>query len=215
MNVDNVRVGHRTTTAPSVIDAVLDVALAMRADGTWAGTSMERIASAVGMSRQTLYNKFRNRQGITQALLWRETDRLLAGVDLRWRRARERGESPADCLASTMNWMLAATRAHPLLHDILTGKGHQAAGLNPVPPHLTPADQPVISGLGLAGVVDAVTELCHRLDSAESDVRAGRLQGVDAVVRMTVSYLLLPTAAAEARSQIAYAARSLLPDSWN
>ncbi|MGW0827104.1 TetR/AcrR family transcriptional regulator [Streptomyces sp. NPDC002845] len=204
---------RRTTRELSVREAVLNIALGLHADGVWDRTSMERIASAAGVSRQTLYNTFGDRKGIAQALLWRETDRLLDGVDLCWRRARGRGAEPRDCLVAAMSWILAASHDHPLLHDVLTGHGHQAADLSLLSPRHAPADQRVDLGRGLAAVVGAVAERCRRLDAAEPGGHPDRLRGVEAVVRMTVSYLLLSTATIQARREIAHTARSLLPDS--
>ncbi|WP_078623085.1 TetR/AcrR family transcriptional regulator [Streptomyces prunicolor] len=212
MNVGTARDRQRTSAAPSIRDTVLDIALGKRADGTWDRISMTEIASAAGVSRQTLYTHFRSRTGIAQALLSREIDRLLDGMDLRWRQARRRGTEPSDCLAAAVNWMLAASRNHPLLHDVLTGHGDEAVGASPLTSQLAPADQQVARGRGLASVVGAVTELCHRLDASGSGGQPCRLRGIEAVVRLTVSYLLVPEATAQARLQIAHAARSLVPD---
>jgi AcrR family transcriptional regulator len=164
---------------------------------------MWRIADAAGVSRQTLYNEFGERAGITRALLARETGRLLDGVERRWRQVRGRGAEDGDCLTAAMSWVLACAsrRSHPLLRDVVTGHGHGAAGTG--------------DGRGLAGVL---TDLCRRLsDAAGSGGQPGcpdRLRGVEGVVRMTLSYLLVPAEAhRQARTQIAHAARNLLPDS--
>ncbi|MGW1785105.1 TetR family transcriptional regulator [Streptomyces sp. NPDC002143] len=213
MSSDTAPDRRRTSRERRVRETVLNIALGLHADDAWGRTSMEWIASAADVSRQTLYNTFGDRNGITQALLWRETDRLLDGVDLRWHRARGRGAEPRDCLVAAMSWILAASHDHPLLHDVLTGHGPQAADLSLLSPRHTPADQRVNLGRGLAAVVGAVAERCHRLYAAEPGGHPDRIQGVEAVVRLTVSYLLLPTATNQARWEITHIARSLLPDS--
>ncbi|WP_331732643.1 TetR/AcrR family transcriptional regulator (plasmid) [Streptomyces sp. NBC_00015] len=183
---------------PSVQESVLNVALGMHADGTWNRTAMWQIASAAGVSRQTLYNEFGCRDGITRALLERETNRLLDGMDQRWRQVRGSGAEHGDCLAASMSWVLefASSRSHPLLHDVLTGQGHGATSTN--------------SSRGLAV---AMTEVCRRLaDAAGPGGHPDQLEAVEAVVRMTLSYLFVPAEThQQARSQIAHAARTLLP----
>lgn len=190
-----------TRAFPRARESVLNVALGMHADGTWDRAAMRQIASAAGVSRQTLYNEFGDRAGITRALLERETDRLLNGVEQRWRQVRRRGAEPGDCLTAAMSWVLAfaSSRSHPLLRDVLTGHGHGAAG----------------TGDG-RGLTSALTDLCRRLtDAAGPDGQPGcpdRLRAVEGVVRMTLSYLLVPAEThQQARSQIAHAARTLLP----
>lgn len=192
---------HRQRPAeawPSVRESVLNVALGLHADGIWSRTAMWQIAAAAGVSRQTLYNEFGDRAGITRALLERESNRLLDGAGRRWRQARGRGAEHGDCLAAAMSWVLASSHSHPLLHDVLTGHAHRAAGTS--------------GGRGLAG---AMTDLCRRLTDAGpggQPAHPDQLRAVEAVVRMTLSYLLVPAEThQQARSQIAHAARNLQP----
>lgn len=186
----------------SVRETVLSVALGMHADGTWRRTAMWQIAAAAGVSRQTLYNEFGDRSGITRALLEHETNRMLDGADRRWRQARGRGAHHGDCLAAAMSWVLAYASRHsrPLFHTVLTGHSHGTADTS--------------GGRELAG---ALTDLCRRLTDAAGPgahpAPPDQLRAVEAVVRMTLSYLLAPAEThQQARAQIAYTARNLLPD---
>ncbi|MFI6281634.1 TetR/AcrR family transcriptional regulator [Streptomyces sp. NPDC050988] len=186
---------------PSVRESVLNVALGMHTDGTWRRTAMWQIAAAAGVSRQTLYNEFGDRDGITRALLERETNRMLDGAGRRWRQARGKGADHGDCLAAAMSWVLAfaSSRSHPLFHDVLTGHGYGTAATS--------------GGRGLAG---ALADLCRRLTDAAvpggQPARPDQLRAVEAVVRMTLSYLLVPAEThQQARAQIAHTARNLLP----
>ncbi|MFJ9379336.1 TetR/AcrR family transcriptional regulator [Streptomyces sp. NPDC101455] len=188
-----------TGTRRSIRESVLNVAFDMHSDGTWERTSMRNIAIAAGVSRQTLYDQFGDRTGVTRALLGRETDRLLDGVDQRWRQVRENGAAAGDCLAAAMNQLLAASHSHPLLREVLTGRDPGLAGTN--------------GGLGLAGVI---TELCRRLGYAVGTygqpARPDQLRAVEILVRVTLSYLLVPAEPhQQARIQIEHAARTLLP----
>ena len=85
----------------------------------WPAVRMVDVAAAAGVSRQTLYNEFGSKEGLARALVRRETDRYLDGVDRRsWapraderRAAGRRSPSGPD----------AAARAHPLVGPLLTG----------------------------------------------------------------------------------------------
>ena len=171
---------------------MLDVVLALHRAGTWEETGLQRTAAAAGVSRQTLYNLFRHRDGITQALLSRETGRLLDGAGRRWHQARTRGAEPADCLTAAAAWMLAASRSHPLLHSFLPGHAHE------------PPDT------GNPALTDLLTEIRRRLTGATGP--EGHPHAVETILRQTLSYLLLPAEShRHARAQIAHTARHLLP----
>jgi len=173
-------------------DTVLDTVLALHRAGTWEETGLQRTAAAADVSRATLYNLFRHRDGLTQALLSRETGRLLDGASHRWHQARTRGAEPADCLTAAAAWMLAASRSHPLRRYVLPGHGHQ-------PP-----------GTGNRALTDLLTETRCRLTSVTGP--DSHTHAVETVLRQTLSYLLLPAEShRHARAQIAHTARNLIP----
>ena len=62
-------------------DTVLDAAHELLADRTWADVTMGEVAERAGVSRQTVYNTFGDRDGLSQAYVIREADRFLAVVE--------------------------------------------------------------------------------------------------------------------------------------
>lgn len=66
----------RSLLRESVLGAVDDL---VKRDG-WAATSIDRIAKAVGISRQTVYNEFGSRQSLAEAYILHRLDALLDGV---------------------------------------------------------------------------------------------------------------------------------------
>lgn len=61
-------------------EMILDATLRLIAAGAWHGVRMADIARAAGVSRQTLYNEFGNREGLLQAIQLRETQRFVDEV---------------------------------------------------------------------------------------------------------------------------------------
>jgi AcrR family transcriptional regulator len=66
----------RTLLRDTVISAVDELA---RARG-WSATTMSDVASAAGVSRQTLYNEFGSRSALVEAYITREIETLITQV---------------------------------------------------------------------------------------------------------------------------------------
>jgi AcrR family transcriptional regulator len=78
---------------------------------------MVDVAAAAGVSRQTLYNEFGSKDGLARALVRREADGFLAGVD----RALTGHSDPRDRLTATAEWTASAARENILVRAMLTG----------------------------------------------------------------------------------------------
>ncbi|NBM15356.1 TetR/AcrR family transcriptional regulator [Streptomyces sp. GC420] len=102
---------------PTARDALLDAAYTALSGRAWAAVRMVDVAAAAGVSRQTLYNEFGSKDGLARALVRRETDAYLAGVE----RALGSARSPVDRLAAAAEWTVRAARVNPLVHAALTG----------------------------------------------------------------------------------------------
>ena len=102
---------------PGAREALLDAASAALAHRPWAGVRMVDIALAAGVSRQTLYNEFGSKGGLAEALLRRETDRYLHGVE----QLLAAEPDAVAGLASVAEWTVSQARARPLLRALLTG----------------------------------------------------------------------------------------------
>lgn len=102
---------------PTAREALLRSALAALADLPWSAIRMVDVASGAGVSRQTLYNEFGSKDGLARALMRREADRYLHGVE---RLLGERADA-ADRLVAVAEWTVGEARARPLLRALLTG----------------------------------------------------------------------------------------------
>ncbi|MFC5854744.1 TetR/AcrR family transcriptional regulator [Streptomyces chlorus] len=102
---------------PAARESLLDAAYAALACRPWSVVRMVDVAAAAGVSRQTLYNEFGNKEGLARALVRREADGYLAGVD----RALTVHGDPRDRLTAAAEWTAAAARRNALVRAMLTG----------------------------------------------------------------------------------------------
>ncbi|MER5480484.1 TetR/AcrR family transcriptional regulator [Streptomyces sp. NPDC002734] len=84
---------------------------------SWATVRMVDVAAEAGVSRQTLYNEFGSKEGLGRALVRREADAYLAGVD----RALASHADPRERLAALAEWTARAGRGGALARAVLTG----------------------------------------------------------------------------------------------
>ncbi|NUK23549.1 TetR/AcrR family transcriptional regulator [Streptomyces lunaelactis] len=102
---------------PTARESLLNAALAALADLPWSGVRMVDVASVAGVSRQTLYNEFGSKDGLARALVRREADRYLHGVE----RVLAERTPAAERLVAVAEWTVEEARAKPLLRALLTG----------------------------------------------------------------------------------------------
>jgi len=102
---------------PAARESLLDAAATALARRPWSAVRMVDVAAAAGVSRQTLYNEFGSKEGLARALVRREADGYLAGVE----RALAAHTDPRDRLTATAEWMASAARDSALVRALLTG----------------------------------------------------------------------------------------------
>ncbi|MFG2717576.1 TetR/AcrR family transcriptional regulator [Streptomyces sp. NPDC048416] len=102
---------------PTARESLLDAALSALAELPWSGVRMVDVASAARVSRQTLYNEFGSKEGLARALVRREADVYLRGVD----RALAEHTDPADRLVRIAEWTCGSARSSALVRALLTG----------------------------------------------------------------------------------------------
>ena len=66
---------------PAARESLLDAAYMALLRRPWSAVRMVDVAAAAGVSRQTLYNEFGSKDGLARALVRREADGYLAGVE--------------------------------------------------------------------------------------------------------------------------------------
>ncbi|WP_435876897.1 TetR/AcrR family transcriptional regulator [Streptomyces acidicola] len=102
---------------PAARESLLDAAYTALARRPWPVVRMVDVAAVAGVSRQTLYNEFGSKEGLARALVRREADAYLAGVD----RALATPADPRERLAAVAEWTVSAARGNALIKAMLTG----------------------------------------------------------------------------------------------
>ncbi|MEU9629920.1 TetR/AcrR family transcriptional regulator [Streptomyces luteogriseus] len=103
---------------PAARESLLDAAYTALVRRPWSAVRMVDVAAAAGVSRQTLYNEFGSKDGLARALVRREADGFLAGVDRAL--TTEHGD-PRDRLTAAAEWTASAARENILVRAMLTG----------------------------------------------------------------------------------------------
>ncbi|QHY98021.1 Transcriptional regulator, TetR family [Streptomyces sp. S4.7] len=120
---------------PTAREALLNAALSALTDQSWSAVRMVDVASAGGVSRQTLYNEFGSKDGLARALVRREADLYLYGVE----RLLAEPADAVDRLVSVAEWTVSEARSRPLLRALLTDGWTER---HPAPRPLRPAAPP-------------------------------------------------------------------------
>ncbi|MFC8146769.1 TetR/AcrR family transcriptional regulator [Streptomyces paradoxus] len=102
---------------PAARESLLDAAYTALVRRPWSAVRMVDVAAAAGVSRQTLYNEFGSKDGLARALVRREADGYLAGVD----RALAGHSDARDRLTAAAEWTASAARDNVLVRAMLTG----------------------------------------------------------------------------------------------
>ncbi|MFE9439296.1 TetR/AcrR family transcriptional regulator [Streptomyces sp. NPDC006602] len=102
---------------PAARESLLDAAYAALARRPWSAVRMVDVAAAAGVSRQTLYNEFGSKEGLARALVRREADGYLVGVE----RALTTNGDARERLTATAEWTASTARENALVRAMLTG----------------------------------------------------------------------------------------------
>jgi AcrR family transcriptional regulator len=143
----------------------------------WAQITMSDIATAAGVSRQTLYKEFGSRDEFAQAFVMREVDRFLEAVEVA---VRKHLDDPATALSAAFNVFLTAAAEDPLVRTLLTGD--EAYSLLAL---VTTQGEPVVAGATkrLSAIILSGWPTVNPADA--------RLLA-ECLVRLAISYAALP-----------------------
>lgn len=86
----------------------------------WSQITMADVATAAGVSRQTLYNEFGSRDEFAQAFVIHEGERFLDGVDAA---VRENFDDPRAAVAAALEAFLRTAGEDPLVRVVLSDDG--------------------------------------------------------------------------------------------
>ena len=182
-------------------ELALDAAREVVLDRGWSAVRMGAIATAVGISRQSLHVEFGTKDELGNAMVMRETSAFFN--ELRELLARHPGDL-AGGVSAAAEYMVSVARDNPLLETILTR---------------TPAsggDMSLLSLLTIRGepLIDNAIEILRAWVGREwpvADPADVRLM-VESVVRLCLSHILTPTKTpAEVGADLALVASRCLP----
>ncbi|CAN5567780.1 TetR family transcriptional regulator [soil metagenome] len=171
-----------------LVERVLDAVGELLAEKSWGNVSMAAIAGRAGVSRQTLYNSFGNRQELAQAYVMREGERFVTAVGEAVRGHRD----PSEALRAALELFLVAAAPHPLVRAITAGEGEELL--------------PLVTTRG-APLVEFVTQrLALVIDENWPGIPSPEVQLLsDCLVRLALSHAALPAGPApRAASDLAY-----------
>jgi AcrR family transcriptional regulator len=150
----------------SAFDCIGDVGLSR--------TTVEDVARAAGLSRQTIYRYYSSKDHLIMALVLREEERFLNGMRAAF--AARNGLEPA--LRDGILFCLRFAREHPLLDRLLVSDPGALL------PYLTTRSDPII---------DRAREVLIELIGTKAWVRVDVFrEAADAAVRVVISHVLAP-----------------------
>ena len=163
-----------TALASGTPERILEAAFHQIGEWGLARTTVEDVARAAGLTRQTIYRYFPSKDHLVTALLMREEDRLLDGV----RDAFDREAHLEDALYQGMLFCDRFAEEHPFLERLL--QTDEEISL----PYITTRAGSVVSRAR-----DVLASLIRR----KAWVRAAMVEPVaDLLVRAFISYTLTP-----------------------
>lgn len=161
---------------------VFDAAREQLGQQPWSEITMADIASGAGVSRQTLYNEFGNRNEFGFAFVIHEAERFMDGVE---NAVREHLDSPREAVRAALRLFLATAGDDPLIRILLSDDG-------------TGGMLPFVTTQGLPVVQWATTRLAGVIaegwpEAGETDVQVL----AESLVRLAISYVTTPGDAPE------------------
>jgi AcrR family transcriptional regulator len=149
-------------------DALLLRARELMIAGVWPQTPLADVAASAGVSRQTLYNEFRSRDGLAEAVAQQAAEVFRVGT----LSAAQEQSDPVSAVTAAMSWAIETAATDPLIKAGLTD---DAADLLPF---LTYRSRQIL--------LPVSTGIAAHLD------RPGGEWACEVALRLTVSHLLLP-----------------------
>lgn len=157
-----------------ITEVLLDTAADLLAAHGFHGLRMIEVAARAGVSRQTVYNEFGNKEGLVQAVAARKTEEYLSGVAVRLRQDPD----PWRAMRSAFRFTFERTERDRLVSAVLTGQDAEDL-------------LPFITIRGHAVLFHA-TEVVERHLSEHFPGRRVRFTA-ETTVRLALSHLLMPS----------------------
>ncbi|ORA28861.1 TetR family transcriptional regulator [Mycobacterium aquaticum] len=174
---DKHRIPYAEASRVLLRDSILDGMRELLLTRDWSAITLSHVATAAGISRQTIYNEFGSRQGLAEGYAMRLADRLVDAVDEAIN--HNVGEVHAAFLEG-FRAFFAESAADPLVISLLTG-----ASKPDLLQIITTGSGPIISRCS-----DRLTGTFQNSWMKASDRDAGVL--ARAIVRLAMSYVSMP-----------------------
>jgi len=144
----------------------------------WSEITMSDIAAAAGVSRQTLYKEFGNRNEFGLAFVIHEGERFLDDVDAA---VRQHLDDPRAAIGAALELFLRTAGEDPLIHILLSDDG--TGGL-----------LPFVTTQGMPVVQWATTRLATTIEEGWPQApQADVLLLSESLVRLAISYITAPS----------------------
>ncbi len=190
--MSNGRTPYQEAARELLRQTVFDAAREQLASQPWSEITMADIATGAGVSRQTLYNEFGNRNEFGFAFVIHEAERFMDGVE---KAVLEHADDPRAAVLAALEHFLRTAGEDPLISILLSDDG--TGGMLPF---VTTQGLPVVQWA--TGRLTTVIEEGWP-EAPEADVRLL----AEALVRLSISYVTTPGESAE---EAASAASQLL-----
>lgn len=148
----------------------------------WSEITMSDIAAAAGVSRQTLYKEFGNRNEFGLAFVIHEGERFLDDVDAA---VRQHLDDPRAAIGAALELFLRTAGEDPLIRILLSDDG-------------TGGMLPFVTTQGMPVVQWATTRLAATVEAGWPQAPQGDVLLLsEALVRLAISYITAPTESPE------------------
>jgi AcrR family transcriptional regulator len=148
----------------------------------WSEITMADIATGAGVSRQTLYNEFGNRNEFGFAFVIHEAERFMDGVE---KAVREHFDEPRAAVLAALEYFLGAAGDDPLIKILLSDDG-------------TGGMLPFVTTQGLPIVQWAASRLTTVIEEGWPEAPEGDVKVLtESLVRLAISYVTTPGEAVE------------------
>ena len=186
------------TTAPTTRERIVDEAITMTTTDGWASVTMGRLAAAVGVSRQTVYNEVGSKPALAETMVLGELARFLQVVESAFdAETTDLGLAVERAVADVLTY----AEANTLLHAVVSATHGADTELLPL---LT-----TNAGSLLEAAKDVVRSRVAPYDRGIDDEHLD--PAIDMVVRVVLSHVMQPSAApARTAADIAWIARRVL-----
>jgi AcrR family transcriptional regulator len=171
-------------------DTLFDAARDELQSRAWADITMADIARAAGVSRQTLYKEFGNRDDFSAAFVIREGERFLDAVE---QAVREHLDDPASAVAAALEVFLVTAGDDPLMRLLLSDDG--TGGMLPL---VTTQSMPVVTWAS-ARLAAVMRDGWPSASAHDAQLLA------ETLVRLAISYVTVPKGSPQATARDAAA----------